>query len=146
MRNHLGLLPLPRPQAPPPPAGVCRVCGCTDEEACVTWSGELAGAVKATCSWVERDLCSRCHGPHRPTRAQAGELGRIRAAVGPIDVRPGILAGELQVDLLGIAPAGWSREWIPYRTLRMNRAGAVIRQGTTRDIAAAARRFGLSLS
>lgn len=40
---------------------VCRVCGCTDEEACV-WSEVLpgAGAVELRCSWVEPDLCSEC--------------------------------------------------------------------------------------
>jgi len=29
--------------------GVCRGCGCTDEEAC-----------EGGCIWVEPDLCSRC--------------------------------------------------------------------------------------
>ncbi len=33
-------------------AGTCRICGCTDEQAC------LEG-----CSWVEADLCSRCAAP-----------------------------------------------------------------------------------
>lgn len=32
--------------------GVCRVCGCTDQEACLTPEGP--------CHWVEEDLCSRC--------------------------------------------------------------------------------------
>jgi hypothetical protein len=32
-----------------PVVGVCRVCGCTDEEAC-----------EGGCSWVEPDLCSAC--------------------------------------------------------------------------------------
>lgn len=35
--------------------GVCRVCGCTDEDCtgCVVKTG-------APCSWVEPDLCSAC--------------------------------------------------------------------------------------
>lgn len=32
-------------------AGTCRVCGCTDTNACFLRSGE-------TCRWVEPDLCS----------------------------------------------------------------------------------------
>ena len=32
----------------------CRVCGCTDDEAC-----------EGGCTWVEEDLCSRCAQPHR---------------------------------------------------------------------------------
>lgn len=35
--------------------GVCRVCGCTDENACITEAG--------ACWWIselERDLCSAC--------------------------------------------------------------------------------------
>lgn len=31
-------------------AGVCRVCGCTDDRAC-----------PGGCYWVEPDLCSRCY-------------------------------------------------------------------------------------
>lgn len=36
-----------------PVAGVCRVCGCTENEACETEAGE-------PCHWVEPDLCSAC--------------------------------------------------------------------------------------
>jgi hypothetical protein len=38
----------------------CRVCGCTDEEACLyIWEdGE-----PHTCYWVEPDLCSECATP-----------------------------------------------------------------------------------
>jgi len=32
-----------------PARGICRVCGCTDEEAC-----------EGGCTWVEPDLCSSC--------------------------------------------------------------------------------------
>lgn len=31
----------------------CRVCGCTENNACLTEAG--------ACSWVEPDLCSACH-------------------------------------------------------------------------------------
>jgi len=36
------------------PVGLCRVCGCTDDDAC----GE-----HVTCHWVEPDLCSACEAP-----------------------------------------------------------------------------------
>lgn len=85
--------------------GICRVCGCTDEHAClIEPRPELANGHMmidpATCTWVEPDLCSRCHGPKRPTRAQLGELGRIRACKGAILVQPGDDAGELNVKLV----------------------------------------------
>ena len=32
----------------------CRVCGCTDDKACICDDGE-------PCHWVEKDLCSNCH-------------------------------------------------------------------------------------
>lgn len=35
------------------PERVCRVCGCTEEDACVL---PLGGC----CTWVEADLCSAC--------------------------------------------------------------------------------------
>jgi hypothetical protein len=36
--------------------GVCKVCGCTDAEACVfEWDGE-----HHTCYWIKPDLCSEC--------------------------------------------------------------------------------------
>jgi hypothetical protein len=34
------------------PEPMCRICGCTDAEACSTAEGP--------CSWVEPDLCSAC--------------------------------------------------------------------------------------
>lgn len=44
-------------EATKPKVQTCRVCGCTDEKACVDKNtGE-------TCTWVEEDLCSRCLGP-----------------------------------------------------------------------------------
>lgn len=85
----------PIPHAPRRP-GVCRECGCTSRKACATEyhvatidgpRGPLRRRVTtATCSWVEDDLCSACHSPDLPTRAQAGELGRIRSFLGPIRV------------------------------------------------------------
>jgi hypothetical protein len=60
-------------------AGECRVCGCTEEQACAFFEGrrltdrdleqlevsdplarELAKLAITTCSWVEADLCSGC--------------------------------------------------------------------------------------
>lgn len=44
----------------------CRVCGCTDEQACAQLgeavvAGEtVQDAVVATCEWTEPDLCSAC--------------------------------------------------------------------------------------
>lgn len=35
-----------------PAVRTCRVCGCTEDNACVTLSGP--------CHWVSRDLCSAC--------------------------------------------------------------------------------------
>ena len=32
----------------------CRVCGCTDDKACMTDAGP--------CHWIEPDLCSACEG------------------------------------------------------------------------------------
>lgn len=97
----------PRPRVVP---GTCRVCGCTDEHACVLeWipldrfaagDGELP-VPAVTCSWVESDLCTRCHGPRHPTRRQAGELVRIQTAKGPITVHPGHDLGVLIVHLVG---------------------------------------------
>jgi hypothetical protein len=40
---------------PAPPVGVCRVCGCTDDDcsACVVLTG-------SPCYWITPDLCSAC--------------------------------------------------------------------------------------
>lgn len=40
-------------------AGVCRVCGCTDERACADG-----------CTWIEPDLCSTCDRETAPTKEQ----------------------------------------------------------------------------
>ncbi len=56
--------------------GVCRVCGCTDEEGC-----------EGGCQWVEPDLCSQCvpntasaKAPrlHLPTAAEIDQVGKAR--------------------------------------------------------------------
>lgn len=41
--------------------GVCRVCGCTDVNACTLEAQQGDGAMVLTpCWWVEPDLCSGC--------------------------------------------------------------------------------------
>ena len=51
--------PAKKPRAPrkakpkAPPAGVCRVCGCTEDNACETAHG-------IPCHWLEPNLCSAC--------------------------------------------------------------------------------------
>ena len=40
-------------KASKPVAGVCRVCGCTEDNACETAEGD-------PCHWAEPDLCSAC--------------------------------------------------------------------------------------
>ena len=48
-----------RDQVPGIPASlgqVCRVCGCSDYDAC--WDV----VIEEPCGWVEEDLCSRCAG------------------------------------------------------------------------------------
>jgi hypothetical protein len=49
--------PARKPPSPPSIAGVCKVCGCTDDDCsgCVERTG-------APCLWVEADLCSACVG------------------------------------------------------------------------------------
>lgn len=96
-----------RPPPVPIVPGVCRVCGCTDAEACELWDRPpqpMTGEIQ-TCSWVEQDLCSRCHGPRRPTRGQAGELARIRSRLGRVHVARGPIPGSLRVTLAGPPPA-----------------------------------------
>jgi hypothetical protein len=50
-------------------AGVCRECGCTENEACVfdrlgrlvdLFTGQTLPPGWTVCSWVEYDLCSGC--------------------------------------------------------------------------------------
>lgn len=60
-------------------AGVCRVCGCTEEFACLMWDGARLTeddllrmyngrdlSVPDVCTWIEPDLCSACVTPAPP--------------------------------------------------------------------------------
>lgn len=116
--------------------GRCRVCGCTDDVACIIGGGIPELGYTETCAWVEADLCSRCHGPSRPTRAQEGELARIRDRKGALRIRRGPQAGELVVTLA--AHASWdmtdhptragqtTRVDIPAPVLRLDRRGHLV--------------------
>ena len=59
------------------PSGICRVCGCTQDNACIDPGGE-------PCIWIDVDLCSECadepevevmlcHVPRNPETRQALE-------------------------------------------------------------------------
>lgn len=53
--------------------GVCRVCGCTDDDCsqCIEATGHF-------CYWIEEDLCSRCDQELRnPGLIKAEELEKI---------------------------------------------------------------------
>lgn len=80
--------------------GVCRVCGCTDDDCsqCVEKTG-------APCHWVEPDLCSACAGaapgyPDTRPRDVTGESVEASPATAPLASRgcamghPGILPEE----------------------------------------------------
>lgn len=41
-----------------PIPGICRACGCTDEDPCF-YVDPLDSQPRA-CSWIQADLCSRC--------------------------------------------------------------------------------------
>lgn len=112
----------PLPHDPPQaPRGICRVCGCTPENACVVGTvqerpalpGAPGGALPAevdTCSWVDPTLCSRCHSPRRPTRRQAGEIARIRYRFGRVEIRGHHAIGWLTVELVDQGPRdAWDR-------------------------------------
>lgn len=95
-----------------PLEGVCRGCGLN-----------LEYRVS-----IETDLCLRCHGPAQPTRAQTGEIGRIRERLGPLTVRPSMTSGCVEVVLTGTDE---DREWRkehhkPARMLVLDRRGHVI--------------------
>ena len=59
-------------------AGVCRVCGCTDNDCsqCIAITGE-------PCHWVEADLCSRCAAEATKTQPAKPKRGRARKAAPP---------------------------------------------------------------
>lgn len=49
------------------PVRLCRTCGCSEDDACVSFDAEpIAGTA---CYWTEADLCSAC--PPPPTEALA---------------------------------------------------------------------------
>lgn len=49
---------------------VCRMCGCTDSQACTWFEIRDGRHVQCACWWVEPDLCSECvvpaEGPELP--------------------------------------------------------------------------------
>ncbi len=47
-------------------ARVCRICGCTDDDACIGHDGQ-------PCHWVTGELCSRCLEP-------TGQIDLLRQA------------------------------------------------------------------
>ena len=47
------------PYKPAEEKRVCRVCGCTDYNACIVEGGEGEDII-STCYWIEADLCSAC--------------------------------------------------------------------------------------
>lgn len=114
-------------------AGECRYCGCTDQEACISYTSDPRAddglRPTGTCHWVEDDLCSRCHGPDAPTRHQEGELARIRSRVGPYRLERAAIDGDLNITLLEPAPfnvlerAGLGRDWIAKRTIVIDPRG-----------------------
>jgi hypothetical protein len=105
------LMQISRPHRPP--ARQCRVCGCTDDDACVTDVGmadsgrppndpaaHTARAVdRGHCYWIGEpgDICSRCHSAHRPTMRQVHEVERIQARVGPVTILYTNLRHQLEV-------------------------------------------------
>lgn len=83
-------LPMTPRRGAPELVRTCRACGCTEDYAC-----------PGGCSWVDPTLCSACHGPKQPTRAQASEIGRIEARHGPLVVRDSSMPGRLDVVFYG---------------------------------------------
>lgn len=65
-------------------AGVCRVCGCTQEAGCIILDGDVIEVDQADtlppgstiCSWVEPDLCSACVESPAPPPLLTDEYGR----------------------------------------------------------------------
>lgn len=136
------MTPAPLPITTPPPRaprtpGTCRVCGCTDAEGCIlqihtgpTITGGAPVISATTCSWVEDDLCSRCHGPRRPTRRQTFEIARIQAVQGRLEIRPSSRTGHIDVHLLQPGPGAALEQpttWKRARTLTLDPAGRPIR-------------------
>lgn len=65
-------------------AGVCRVCGCTQENGCIVVDGQVVEVDEADtlppgstiCSWVEPDLCSACVASPAPPPLLTDQYGR----------------------------------------------------------------------
>lgn len=72
-------------------AGVCQVCGCTDDDCseCVERTG-------GPCSWVEPSLCSACVGDPRAAATTTGRLLRALYSC-PYGVARRGLAGQPNV-------------------------------------------------
>jgi hypothetical protein len=132
-------LPFALSPAVAPTPGICRVCGCTDGEGCLEEVNHEESYI-VVCSWVEDDLCSRCHGPRRPTRLQAGEIARIQSRQGPVRVTRGRGSYQLEVALLGADPGPAFR--VRPAVLTLDASGRVVhrleRVVTARDQTAAA--------
>lgn len=62
---------------------VCRVCGCTQERACID------RRTGKPCRWVERDLCSSCRFVGSPVK-------KLRLGLG---MNKGVFAAELQISM-----------------------------------------------
>jgi hypothetical protein len=121
VRSAFAELPLGAPRPRPVEAGVCRVCGCTDAESCVTKWAKADGkrgrppsdpvaraaamAPAETCFWIDVDLCSRCHGPRHLTRRQRGEIVRLQR-YGRVRIHRAFAVGGIVVELLD--HEGWA--------------------------------------
>jgi hypothetical protein len=83
----------------------CRVCGCTDDAACVNADGE-------TCCWVAQDLCSACEPDAEMSPEELAcmvglkgmlDEARKEAAFAKCEISP-----ELEALLGDFYAAGWS--------------------------------------
>ena len=86
-----------RPSAAAPPVRACRLCGCTENRAC------LGG-----CYWVEQDLCSACRpkvGKVSPL-TRADQVREVIAAGGALKRRGGLV---LLYDAVGNAVPAWQQ-------------------------------------
>lgn len=134
-------LPIQLSPAVEPKAGTCRVCGCTALDGCILKSrlvrvdGGWATEILDTCSWVEQDLCSRCHGPRNPTRRQASEITRIRSRKGEVRVSRGRGLHQLEVALVAGADALGPHYLVRPAVLTLSASGRVVHR-LERDVVA----------
>ncbi len=81
----------------------CRVCGCTEDNACLTLPGGATGLRLVPCRWVEPDKCSGCH-YGITVHVCAPEPGQGQPPAPPPDVpdssayAPGDLLGPMPSD------------------------------------------------